>query len=287
MRGKGSGMTTTVGRVLPHVDFMVVTPEIAASWLAEKNIGNRRISQSTVTRYATDMSMGFWKERTGEPIIFDTRGRLQQGQHRLAALIQAHVSLELMVVFNADPDDFNVLDQGKKRSAGDVLQMHGMPNATNAAAICRMTLLLMHHAGDYWAGVKDVTQQRIVAWASEHKPMAEWAAQIARNARSLALIPESQYGAVALFVRLHSSDMNDWDEFHERVTSGEMLKEGDPEFALRRWAMKRPPVSGSASAQGNTAIVVKAWNAFQTDKQVKTLSWKRHEMPMPQPLPSH
>lgn len=279
--------TISYSTATPTVQFIEVTPDMAEKWLTENNVGNRRISQSTVDRYAIDMSLGLWRQRTGEPLIFDRNGRLQQGQHRLAALVRSGSTLTFMVVYNADPDDFAVLDQGKKRLASDILGMQGLPNAKLVASISRVTLLLIEHPADYWAGVKDVTQQRIIAWASQHEAHALWATQVAGQARANALVPESQYGAVALYVRLHSQSMAGWNDFHQRVVSGEMLKDGDPEFALRRWALNRKAISGSSSSQANTAIIAKAWNAYAKDKVVRTLMWKRHEMPMPIPLPSN
>lgn len=278
----------TAARRLPHTapatEWMDITPGMAQELLETTNTGNRNLSQSVVNRYAQDMLSGLWRHPTGEALIWDSNGRLQQGQHRLAAVAQSGVTITFLVIKGADPRDFEVLDQGKKRSAADVLGMAGFTNTTNVAAVARLAIMLEHHRDKPWANLSDVTQQRVVAFAKQNQPLLEWANAEGRHARRNALLPEVQFATLAFFVGHHSPAMNDWQEFSRRVCSGEMLREGDPEFALRRWAVNRNlRLSGSTSSQAAVAVVTKAWNAYVLGKSMKILGWKRHEMPMPTP----
>lgn len=256
-------------------------------YLRETNHGNRRLSQSVVNRYAQDMLNGLWRHPTGDPIIWDSEGKLQQGQHRLAAVVQSGVAIEFLVITGANPGDFQVLDQGKKRSAADVLGMSGFSNTTNVAAVARISIMLEHHRDKPWANLPDVTQQRVVEFAKAHRETLEWANAEGRHARRSALIPEIQFSAVAFYVANNSPAVNDWETFSTRVRSGEMLREGDPEHSLRRWAVNRNlRLSGTTSSQTAVAVITKAWNAFVLGKSIRVLGWKRHEMPMPKPEPS-
>ena len=273
--------------IAPTTEWRIITPELAEIYLRETNQGNRRLSQSVVNRYAQDMMNGLWRHPTGDPIIWDSEGRLQQGQHRLAAVMQSGVSIEFLVIAGADPGDFQVLDQGKKRSAGDVLGMAGFSNTNNMAAVARLAIMLQHHRDKPWANLPDVTQQRVVEFAKSNRTILEWANAHGRHARRNALVPEVQFGAVAFYVAQNSTNLHDWETFSARVCSGEMLREGDPEHSLRRWAVNRNVrLSGSTSSQATVAVITKAWNAYVLSKSIRVLGWKRHEMPMPKPEPS-
>jgi hypothetical protein len=282
-------MTITALRpsAVPKTEWMLITPELAEFYLRETNNGNRNLSQSVVNRYAQDMSSGLWRNPTGEPLIWDSNGRLQQGQHRLAAVAQSKTPIRFLVITGADPGDFQVLDQGKKRSAADILGMAGFQNTTNCAATARLSMMLEYYRDKPWANLPEVTQQRVVEFAKAHKSTIEWANAHGRRARRNALVPEVQFGAVAFYVAQHSAELNDWETFSSRVCSGEMLREGDPEHSLRRWTVNRNlKLSGSTSSQAAVAVITKAWNAYVTGKNIKVLGWKRHEMPMPEPHPS-
>jgi len=96
-----------------------VTPEMAKAWLA-KNTGNRKVRATTVERYAKAMKEGSWI-LTHQGIGFDVNGRLVDGQHRLMAIEQSGVSVDMMVTFNLDPKAFGGMDQGASRTAADLL----------------------------------------------------------------------------------------------------------------------------------------------------------------------
>jgi hypothetical protein len=277
----------------PNVAYETVSPETADRWLSLYNVGNRRISQVAVARYANDMSLGRWKHRTGEPIIFDTSGRLQQGQHRLMAVVKSGKSITFMVVRGADPDDFRVLDQGIRRSTGQILGIAGIANNTTVAAIARNIILLREYDDRPWSGVSDISPQRVIDLTLSCPDLIQDAVRHGQEARRGALIPESQYATIYFFVAASSGNasMSCWRNFHERVCSGEMVGTGDPEFALRRWAVNRRSAgivksSGHASGQSTAALIAKAWNGRVEGKRMSIVQWKRSELPMPHPLPS-
>jgi hypothetical protein len=58
---------------------------------------------------------------THQDIAFDSNGVLVDGQHRLAAIIEADLPVEMTVFTDVEPDNFDVLDTGEKRNAADVL----------------------------------------------------------------------------------------------------------------------------------------------------------------------
>ena len=80
-----------------------ISPAIAKEYLTANKNNYRKLSRSVVNRYAEDMKAGRW-ELNGEPIVFDENGCLKNGQHRLAAVITAGVTVNLAVVRGVSPD---------------------------------------------------------------------------------------------------------------------------------------------------------------------------------------
>lgn len=115
--------------------LQTVTPKRAAEWL-DANTTNRPISKPVVRGFAEAMKRGEWVV-THQGIAFDTNGVLIDGQHRLAAIIEADVPIDLTVFSDVAEGTFDVLDTGKRRNAADVLAIEGEKSATMLAAMVR------------------------------------------------------------------------------------------------------------------------------------------------------
>ncbi len=266
----------------PYTAYVDVTPSLASEWLL-KNTHNRPLRPGVVSRYTKDMTAGLWRHPTGEPIIFDRLGRLQQGQHRLNAVVKSGRTITFLVVHNADPDDFQVIDSGAPRSAGDVLSLTGVMNGKNVAAVARNLKLMTDHANARWSG-STITRTEALDMAMRNRVHLEEAARMAQAANRSAKLPPAAYGAVCAYVMIHSDTCVELHEFHDAVVTGEMQKAGDPVYALRRWGITRPPGQGSALNQQMVAICTKAWNAFTDQREVKLFKWVRGEQfPLPKP----
>jgi hypothetical protein len=112
-----------------------ITPEVATTMLAKKNT-NRSIRLSQLNRIKRALANQRW-QINGETIIFDHDGRLLEGQHRLQAVIDAHETVWTLIVHGIDRDRFKTMGQGAKRTAGDILGIQGVKNATHIAAALR------------------------------------------------------------------------------------------------------------------------------------------------------
>lgn len=94
-----------------------ITPQMAAELLA-RNIENRPLRASTVSRYAQEMTHGLWQV-SPQPIIVGTSGRLLDGQHRLTAVVKSGQTVQMAVARNVSEAVFSVLDRGVTRSLSD------------------------------------------------------------------------------------------------------------------------------------------------------------------------
>ena len=101
----------------------VITPKKAKKYLETNMDNNRKIKRQVVARYARDMKNGHWEvDSTDNKITFNSNGELVDGQHRLKAIIESGVSLDMRVFRNVDA---TVFDKGSVRTTRDILIMDG------------------------------------------------------------------------------------------------------------------------------------------------------------------
>lgn len=129
------GEVLDLGVHLVQTDHVLVTSTVAEKWLATQRV-NRVLNRHTVLAYRRDMIDGRWAF-TGDPIRFDVDGCLIDGQHRLTALSLTEgypKTLEFVVVRGLPPEAQLSMDQGRRRSSGQQLQLTGIKNSTSISA---------------------------------------------------------------------------------------------------------------------------------------------------------
>lgn len=97
-----------------------ITPAIAQQYL-EANVVNRSLQRVRVRQYAHDMAAGQWR-KTHQGIAFDNYGRLSDGQHRLAAIIEAGVAVQMLVTHGLEPEAQENMDRMRSRRVADFLE---------------------------------------------------------------------------------------------------------------------------------------------------------------------
>jgi hypothetical protein len=93
--------------------------------------------QARVAMYKGAMLRGSWEANTGEALKFariNGHGWINiDGQHRLSAIVESGVSMDLWVVYGVSPNAFIHLDQGAARDVTDILTTKGWGKN---AAVC-------------------------------------------------------------------------------------------------------------------------------------------------------
>ena len=104
----------------PHVQLMTVTPELAARWLSDCNIKNRRLKPEHVECIARDIRAGNWCT-THQGIAFSCDGKILDGQHRLSAVVRAQIPVRMYIWFNVSPQSLLAIDRQAIRDKADTL----------------------------------------------------------------------------------------------------------------------------------------------------------------------
>lgn len=111
-------------------ETLEITPNEAELWLAKNADFQRKLRESVVDKYARDMINGQW-QLTHQGIAFDSKGRLIDGQHRLAAIVKAGVPIKMLVVRDSPAAAYDHVDLGYGRTATDILKAQGEGWITN------------------------------------------------------------------------------------------------------------------------------------------------------------
>lgn len=104
-------------------EYVIVTPEIAQK-LLETNKKNRKLSVKTVNVYAYDMRTGAWNDNNEDPIVINKFNIMENGQHRLYAVIKSGVPTKFKVITGSEPAA-ETYDRGRPRRTNDSLIMKG------------------------------------------------------------------------------------------------------------------------------------------------------------------
>jgi hypothetical protein len=116
--------------------FVTITPQIAEVFLNHFNNSNRPITEANVLRLAKEMSSGKWLSNF-EPISFNKLGDSTNGQHRFKALIKSNMSFKFLVITGLEPEVYDTIDGGRKRTTSDVLAHAGVMSAKNTSSFCK------------------------------------------------------------------------------------------------------------------------------------------------------
>lgn len=260
-----------------NIELVKVTPEMAAQWLG-RNDHNRPLNKRLVNDYARDMAAGSWT-LNGEAVKIAEDGTLLDGQHRLAALVQANVTVEMVVVAGLDPATQETMDTGRKRSFNDVLSIRGVVNAASVAAVAKRMWSWDNGDTRFSANIKPTTAE-LNAWIAAN-PSVHRSAEIGvRTRHSFRAIAQSTAGtAHQLFNRLDESDTA---EFFAKLGSGAGLEEGEPILTLRNRLMRDAAEGRRHGDMIRIGLVIKAWNYTRKGEKLTRLEM-HNESVMPTP----
>lgn len=249
-------MTTRL-KAVPNATAEVVniTPALAADWLA-LNAKNRNLRQHIVDAYARDMTAGEW-HFTGEPIKFEGRGDLIDGQHRLMAIMRCGKTVPMLVVrgLRADVQDF--MDSGIKRSVADMLSLQGHTSATVLASTARFGVIVEAGGRKGMSG-RPVTKSEIAAYINATPDLTDAASAASSLARYLPFSPTALAYSWMLLSRV---DRTECSAFFDSLANNATKGKGDPRNTLLRRMNAAKRAAERLSADDQVQFIVRTWNA--------------------------
>lgn len=244
--------------------------------------GNRIINEKDVLQYARIMESGDW-EVNGEPIIFDENGNLIEGHHRLHGVVKYGYPVPMLFIRGVSKKAKDTLNQGQKRSIGQVMDMLGITDMGTGTAISAITKgikaykelgFITDHLGyrylprDCEASINEYGIDSIKASFEASKNFRK---------RYSALTPAS---AGILHYILSEIDSEKATRFLKALETGDCY--GDPELLFFREHLKNLRVEKRESGGRLTnrhlcGICIKAWNAMQLGRKMQKFEYKTSE----------
>jgi hypothetical protein len=250
---------------------LVVDRPFAKAVLAY-NTGNRPVIRRKVDRLAAQMKNGEF-ENTGEPIIVSAEGVLNDGQHRLMAVVEADAVVDMDVRFGIARKAFTKTDTGSSRTGGDVLSIRGI---TGGAAIAPAVRLLILYKRGLPETVREfISNSEIDESFGRWKGIETVGCQVAghrfpRGVRSTPLL-----AAAYLASRTPAKDR--LPAWLETLATGLAAGRSDPAYVLRERLMRGvdAPVGTRESLVERFAIMILSWNAFAEGRGIgqRELRW--------------
>ncbi|MFD5508967.1 hypothetical protein ACFWIB_14490 [Streptomyces sp. NPDC127051] len=260
---------------------VTVTPDLAEKWLSQ-NIRNRNLRDKAIMAYARDMEAGNWAEN-GEGLKFAKGGvllldgpqplyggPLLDGQHRLHAICLSGVTLTMLVVTGLEGSAQETMDDGRKRTLADALNLRNESNSVILGALLRRAL--MWEMGQFRnTGAYTPTNAECLAFLEDH-PECRESALIAAAVRKPSKLPASILGLTHwLFTGIDRGD-SVW--FFDRLASGAELRQYHPVWTLRKRATELADETGRIPEDMLLAFVIKAWNAYRDGTELRLLRFK-------------
>ena len=253
-----------------------------AGQMLEANTSNRPLSRSTVRSFADAMRRGEWLV-THQGIAFDINGVLVDGQHRLAAVVEADVPVEMTVFTDVEAGTFDVLDTGKKRNAADVLAIEGEKSTTLLAAMVRTVWHYENRPDQSWSGgAAGVTNHQIVQALEANLGLRDYVAVGDRIAAETGMIKSAAGAAAYLVDQANSRKKTKMAQWHEGIAEGAGLDKSDPRLMFRKamFTMARKQAGVVQRRRDNREHVVlylKAFNAWAQEAPLNQLRYSARE----------
>lgn len=211
----------------------LITAKQAEMYL-QLNTSNRPLRKTLVGQYARDMADGRWK-LTHQGVAFNCDGTLLDGQHRLAAIVQSGVAVQMLVARGVDSRSQLVMDDHAKRSAGDALSLARKEKITQQhVAVIRACVELTNAGGR----VNRFTKQQLDEVIDKFRPAIDFVeARMPNSERGVTSAPVKAAIALAWY---YVADVDRLAVFCD-VLTGKTLPDGDGDRAavvLREWLLR-------------------------------------------------
>ena len=159
-----------------YSEFVSVNSEMAKVALGH-NPDNRRMREDHARSLARDIGNNRWLP-TAESVSFDVRGELQNGQHRMYAIILANGEAAIYVTWNVAVESKFVVDAGIKRSTTDKLRPIANQRISNkTSAVIRACIAGVRPRGRF-------TDSEIAEFLLTHEDNLRWVARQLPMARA-------------------------------------------------------------------------------------------------------
>ncbi len=263
------------------IEEKTLTPAEAAKLLGNPG-PQRKLIRSRVARLASEIKRGEWIP-DGNPIRLTADGGLLDGQHRLAAIVEADTAVPVLLLTGVTTESQLVMDSGKARSFHDYLTIRGVGDAHQMAATT--TLLWNYEHGIFtWRG----------DWFGRPTPTHSLLWELFQKREEDIRLGSLQGKAVNRVVRISRSVVSaawivlgevecskcgpvppDLDDFYDQLAMRKVADFDSVTLLIKLMNSKdrAPSTAGPSvySQKVQMALLLKAWNYYREGRPIATL----------------
>ena len=257
-------------------NWELVTPEIAKELIERTEANgytNRKPKQKVVDNYARDMASGRWVESNPQPICISPEGNVNDGNHRLRAIIKSGKSITMLIARNVPDEAVPTIDIGSQRSVANALQFNGFNAPKEVASVVkyRMTLNLRSVQASHSLNRMGISKPEMFKEAlqnsEDYKDATEYAKTV--NTESGKALKVSEVGGLYLY--LHK-DLG-WPEDYVKEFFNNLINapRGGSVFNPYKVSMRElTDTSGQRREADRMRSYIKAWNAMVKGNSKRT-----------------
>jgi len=255
------------------VGAVTITPTMAEVWL-ERNTDNiRNPMRPSIGEYTEAMKLGQW-DFNGDPIRFDKKGILVDGQNRLLSCVQSGKSFTSVVVYGIE-SALNI-DVGRKRTLAQLVAHEGFSDGAQISAAINgiynfrakngTSLMQVGH------GEKPLTKADAIKFAQDNGTALIHSVNATKQAGKL-------FGKWGVHSTLHflfaeKAGQVLADTFYEMLSTGANLGEASPiRHLMLRLNANKGDKHSKLSLNAYVGIVVKCWNAWVSGQEMRRLTY--------------
>lgn len=256
-----------------------VTPGLAALMLTECNSGNRPLLKVQVQLHVGRLQRGEFI-LTHHGISFSKTRILNDGQHRLHAIVDSNTPGVIEITFGAEREEFLVIDQNRKRSAGDMLAIMGEHSWVLRASVAKMLYQVNKSTNS------SPDSQLVTSYALDlRNPHMDDAINMGWNLSSNKVCPPTPVAVAYYWIVTKTKKSRETvDRFWSGLSNGENIN--GVKLRLRNW-LKDEDSKAKGNAQRNcqrSAMIILAWNAFIKGKKTIARDYSKawpHQIKLP------
>ena len=259
-----------------------LTPALAQVLIANHmpEGSNRHFRRVKAANLATIIRRGLWDGNTHQGIAFSVDGIVNDGQHRINAVAQVGITVEVMMTFGQPRQTFNVIDQLiTPRNAVDLIDIQGIEVGTAgvAAALARFVIAInsVRKGENMGVAVRYVHVSDVLEFVTTHQSDIHVAVNDGRriSVAMRARVSPSNIGAAIYLIRAAAKNQDDVTRFVDGLMTGANLDKTSPILhcreGLRANAFGSHIRSGTDRRAYEVAAVILAWNRWREGARVR------------------
>lgn len=221
----------------PSVTIETISPLRAKEYLGRIKVGStaghqRKFQPRAAEKYAKIIERGEF-HLTNDAVVFDTDGRLINGQTRLGAVMLSGKSQQFIVARDFDPDSFLYMDRQRSRTLSQFLHC----KYANTVASCANLVTTYFSTGKVGSRAgRPEPYESMVTLETWGESLIN-AAEVVHRSRAPRTVQHAAFLAFSYWLftedldREH--DKGNIERFLTEVATGEQIKKGDPSYGFR------------------------------------------------------